>query len=173
MEILDFTKGNAIGVTGVAPQASLVGLRLIAGSITAKEKAEALAWRSDIIDIKSNSWGWHDSGDALYSLDPLVADALTDGTRNGRDGLGVIYVWAGGNGRQNGDYSNYEGYNNAPETISVGAVDSNKKQSYYSESGANVLVTNITLHGLMSCPWRALNLFFWDCLLIGNGFCHQ
>ncbi|MFP6872421.1 MAG: S8 family peptidase [Verrucomicrobiales bacterium] len=132
--------GNAIGVTGVAPQASLVGLRLIAGSITAKEEAEALAWRNDIIDIKSNSWGWHDSGDALYSLDPLVADALIDGTQNGRDGLGVIYVWAGGNGRQNGDYSNYDGHNNAPETISVGAVDSSKQQSYYSESGANVLV---------------------------------
>ena len=130
---------NLIGVTGAAPQASLVGLRLIADSFTPVDTAEALAWRNDAIDIKSNSWGEFDSG-LFHPLDPLVADALEEGTRNGRNGLGVIYVWAGGNGREDGDYSNYEGYNNAPETISVGAINYKRSQSYYSESGANILV---------------------------------
>ena len=130
---------NLIGVTGAAPQASLVGLRLIADSFTPVDTAEALAWRNDAIDIKSNSWGESDSG-LFHPLDPLVADALEEGTRNGRNGLGVIYVWAGGNGREDGDYSNYEGYNNASETISVGAINYNRSQSYYSESGANILV---------------------------------
>ncbi|MBU26328.1 MAG: hypothetical protein CMD99_09925 [Gammaproteobacteria bacterium] len=130
---------NSIGVTGAAPEANLVGLRLIADSFTPVDTAEALAWRNDAIDIKSNSWGNFDSG-LFHLLDPLVADALEEGTRNGRNGLGVIYVWAGGNGREDGDYSNYEGYNNAPETISVGAINYKRSQSYYSESGANILV---------------------------------
>ena len=132
---------NSIGVTGAAPQASLVGLRLIAGDTSAAEDAEALTWQTGIIDISSNSWGEFDSGDDLYPLDPLVAAAFTSGTQNGRDGRGVIYLWAAGNGRAEGDYSNYEGYNNAPETISVGAVNFNREQAAYSESGANVLVS--------------------------------
>ncbi len=131
---------NSIGLTGAAPQASLVGLRLIAGDTSAIEDAEALTWQPDIIDISSNSWGEFDGGDDLYPLDPLVAAAFTNGTQNGRGGKGIIYLWAAGNGRAEGDYSNYEGYNNAPETISVGAVNFNRKQSAYSESGANVLV---------------------------------
>ncbi len=131
---------NSIGVTGAAPQASLVGLRLIAGDTTVAEDAEALAWHTDVIDISSNSWGEFDGGDDLYPLDPLVADAFTHSAQNGRGGRGVIYLWAAGHGREFNDYSNYEGYNNAPETISVGAVNYNRQQSYYSESGANVLV---------------------------------
>jgi subtilisin family serine protease/subtilisin-like proprotein convertase family protein len=131
---------NSIGVTGAAPLAGLVGLRLIAGDTTVAEDAEALAWRTDVIDISSNSWGEFDSGDDLYPLDPLVADAFAHSVQNGRGGRGVIYLWAAGNGREFDDYSNYEGYNNAPETISVGAVNYNRQQSYYSEPGANVLV---------------------------------
>lgn len=131
---------NSIGVTGAAPQAGLVGLRLIAGDTTAVEDAEALAWQTDVIDISSNSWGEFDSGDDLYPLDPLVADAFAHSAQNGRGGHGVIYIWAAGNGREFNDYSNYEGYNNAPETISVGAVNYNGQQTYYSEPGANVLV---------------------------------
>ena len=131
---------NSIGVTGAAPRASLVGLRLIAGDTSAAEDAEALTWQTGIIDISSNSWGEFDSGDELYPLDPLVSAAFADGVESGRDGRGVIYLWAAGNGRDQGDYSNYEGYNNAPETISVGAVDYTSQQTFYSESGANVLV---------------------------------
>ena len=131
---------NGIGISGAAPRATLVGLRLIAGDTSAAEDAEALTWETGIIDISSNSWGEFDSGDELYPLDPLVAAAFVNGTENGRGGRGIIYVWAAGNGRDQGDYSNYEGYNNAPETISVGAVDYSRQQAFYSESGANVLV---------------------------------
>ena len=131
---------NGIGISGAAPRASLVGLRLIAGDTSAAEDAEALTWATGIIDISSNSWGEFDSGDDLYLLDPLVAAAFVNGTQTGREGRGTVYVWAAGNGRDQGDYSNYEGYNNAPETISVGAVDYSRQQAFYSESGANVLV---------------------------------
>ena len=96
---------------------------------------------SSIIDISSNSWGEFDGGDDLYPLDPLVAAAFAHSVQNGRGGRGVIYLWAAGNGREFNDYSNYEGYNNAPETISVGAVNFNREQAAYSESGANVLVS--------------------------------
>ena len=132
---------NGIGVSGVAPEASLVGLRLIAGNTTDQEDGEAIAWRTDVIDVSSNSWGPIDADDELFAPGPLVSAAFVDGVTNGRDGKGVIYVWAAGNGRDDGDYSNYDGYNNRIETISVGAVAFNGKQSFYSESGANLLIS--------------------------------
>ncbi len=131
---------NALGVTGAAPRATLVGLRLIAGDTTPAEDAEALTWEQGIIDISSNSWGESDEGDDLYPLDPLVASAFASGVAAGRGGLGTVYVWAAGNGRDLDDRSNYEGYNNAPETISVGAIDYTGEQAWYSESGANLIV---------------------------------
>ncbi|MEM1085862.1 MAG: S8 family peptidase [Verrucomicrobiota bacterium] len=132
---------NGVGVSGAAPQAELVGLRLIADSTTDAEDAEALAWRTDVIDISSNSWGQGDSGFEFFSMGPLTTAALANGVTNGRNGKGTIYVWAGGNGRDDGDYANYDGYNNAVETIAVGAIDFSGEQSWYSESGANLLIS--------------------------------
>jgi len=131
---------NSIGISGAAPEASLVGLRLIANDTTDQEDAEAIAWRTDVIDISSNSWGPDDSGEDFFKAGALTQAAFVDGVTNGRGGEGTIYVWAGGNGRDDGDYSNYDAYNNRTETISVGAVAFNGRQTWYSESGANLLV---------------------------------
>lgn len=131
---------NGVGVTGVAPEATLVGMRLISASTTDQQEAEAMAWRNNLIHVKNNSWGPQDTGKLLEAPGPLTLAAMRDAVANGRDGKGTIFVWAGGNGRTTGDNSNYDGYANQIQTIAVGASNSNGVQASYSEPGANLLV---------------------------------
>lgn len=129
---------NGIGISGAAPEATLVGMRLIADITTDAEDAEAMNWKSDIIQVKSNSWGPYTSYDGPGAL---AAAALANSALNGRGGLGTIFLWAGGNDGDSGDNANYDGYANSIYAICVGAIDSAGQQSYYSEPGANVLIS--------------------------------
>jgi len=131
---------NNLGVSGVAPEAGLVGLRLIAASVTDAEEGEAMTWENDEIFISSNSWGPDDAGDLLTAPGALTLAAFESGVTNGRGGLGTIFVWAGGNGRDADDNSNYDGYSNSIYTIAVGAMDDAGGPAWYSEPGANVVV---------------------------------
>ena len=44
-----------------------------------------------------------------------------NGATTGRDGQRTIWLWAGGNGGDVGDNSNYDGYANSIYTIAIGA----------------------------------------------------
>lgn len=131
---------NALGVSGAAPSATLVGLRILAAPVTDAQEADALAHRNDVIAIKSNSWGVPDDGSTLDGPGPLTQAALAQAVQTGRGGKGTIFVFAGGNGLEVGDDSNYDGYANAIETIAVGAVSDRGEQASYSEPGANLVV---------------------------------
>lgn len=130
---------NGLGVCGVAPLAKIASLRLIAKPSTDAQEASAFAFRNEAIAIKSNSWGPDDIGtiDGPGRLGKLM---LQKAALQGRGGLGTIFVWAGGNGRQENDNSNYDGYANSIYTIAVGAVGDDGIQADYSESGANLVV---------------------------------
>jgi kexin len=130
---------NGVGVTGAAPYASLIGINLLSNSTDANEAA-ALVWRKNVIDIYSNSWGPSDAGTDLNPVPAVVEAAILDGVTTGRGGKGNIYSWAGGNGLDDADNSNYDGYANSRYTIAVGAITNLGRQSWYSESGANLLV---------------------------------
>ncbi len=132
---------NGIGICGAAPEATIVGLRLIAAPETDEDEAGAFLHRNDIIQVKSNSWGPDDTGDVVEGPGPLAAAALAAGARSGRGGLGTVVVWAGGNGLEDLDDSNYDGYANSIYVIATGAVTDRGTQAYYSESGANLLIT--------------------------------
>ena len=67
--------------------------------------------------------------------------ALTDGVTNGRDGKGVIFVFAAGNDYGTGDDTNFAGLVNSRLTISVGAVGKDGFHSSYSTPGAALFVT--------------------------------
>ena len=133
--------GNGVGVTGSAPHAGLAGIRLIAGGVTDATEANALTYQKANVDVYSNSWGPSDNGQTLAGPGPMLLAALADGVTNGRGGLGNVYTWAAGNGLQNNDNANYDGYANSRYTIAVAAVDDRGDQSYYSEPGAPILVT--------------------------------
>jgi len=132
---------NGIGITGVAPNAFLAGLRLTANSTDDLMEADALSYLNNSIHIYNNSWGPLDNGSTKKAPDPLAAMALHLGVTQGRKGLGNIYVWAGGNGGQLRDNVNYDGYASSRYTIAVAAIDHNGKQAFYSESGASLLVS--------------------------------
>jgi hypothetical protein len=58
---------NAIGISGVAPQSTLAGLRLVSdeAEVDDSQEAEAFAHSNQVIHIKSNSWGPFDTGDIV------------------------------------------------------------------------------------------------------------
>lgn len=128
-------QNNGICGRGVAPSASIVGLRLIAGPTYDYEEAQALSHRNDRVRIYSNSWGPTDDGMHLSGPGQVTKAALKQGYESGNG----IFVWAGGNGRQSQDNSNYDGYANSPYTLAIGAINHYGQQSYYSESGANLM----------------------------------
>jgi kexin len=66
---------------------------------------------------------------------------VLSGLTSGRNGLGTVYVWAGGNGGpRRGDNSNYEGYANFRGVMAVCAVNAAGRQPPYSDPGANLWV---------------------------------
>jgi len=133
------TGNNSLGVSGAAPAATLAGIRLIAANTTDRQDADALSFKSQDIDIYSNSWGPPDNG-RLAGPAPLTLAALRNGVATGRGGLGSIYVWAAGNGLGANDNVNYDGWANSRYTIAVSAIDNRGVQAPYSEPGAPILV---------------------------------
>jgi subtilisin-like proprotein convertase family protein len=133
--------GNGIGTSGVAPEASLVGLRMLGNTIDDEVEGAALAHEEQAIHIKSSSWGPSDRTTEPDGPAELAIAALEHGARTGRGGLGTLYVWAAGNGRDDGDLSNLDGYANSIYTIAVGAVTDMGKITDYGELGANVLIS--------------------------------
>jgi hypothetical protein len=131
---------NGIGITGAAPSAKLVSLRVLAASATPVAEAKMLTYEPRRIPIKSSSWGPADDG-SIFQLPAILADALQFAGENGRSGRGVILIWAGGNGKRQGDDSNYDGYANSIYTIATGAVNPKGNGTYYSEPGANLVVS--------------------------------
>lgn len=134
---------NNEGVVGVAPGAELVGVRIVAAPSDDELESQALGHLFDAdndIDIYSNSWGPSDNGFTKEGPGPLTQAVFKAATERGRNGLGSIYVWSAGNGKGNGDNSNYDGYTNSIYTIAVGALGNNGRSAIYSESGANVML---------------------------------
>lgn len=132
---------NNEGVSGVAPRSQFSGLRLIAGSVSDSQEAESVAYSNQHLFVKSNSWGPFDAVDNLEAPGPLTRAALSNSTVTGRSGRGTIHVWAGGNGLEQNDNSNYDGYANSIYTIAIAAVNNHGQQSWFSEPGANLVVT--------------------------------
>ncbi|MEM8874209.1 MAG: S8 family serine peptidase [Planctomycetota bacterium] len=147
--------GNGVGVSGAAPQAQLAGLRLISDFEPDSVEAQALTWNNDDIDIFSNSWGPADFAH-LEGPGPLTAAALASTATTGRDGLGGIITWAGGNGG-NSDNSNYDGYANSRHTIAVGAINNFGDRASYSERGSNLLVVAPSDGGSRDIVTTAIN----------------
>lgn len=136
---------------GVAYGASFSGARLISKPVTDATEAMALTKDLDTNDVFSCSWGPRDDGKALVGPGPVMKDAFESAIRLGRKGKGTIYVWAGGNGREYQDNSNYDGYANNIYTIAVAAVSSSGVVSHYSEPGASLLISAPSSPGGIVC----------------------
>ncbi|MEJ6717469.1 MAG: S8 family serine peptidase [Akkermansiaceae bacterium] len=131
---------NGEGISGVAPRADLSGIRLLGDLVDDADEATALSFMNDVIDVYNNSWGPDDTTLDLEGPGTQTLGALQAGAETGRGGLGVVYVWAAGDGGEIGDNSNYDGYANSKYTIAVGSVDDSGRIATYSEPGANIVV---------------------------------
>lgn len=134
-------RANGVCGVGVAPLSRLAGIRLIAEPISDAVEAHGLTYFDGNISIYSNSWGPPDDGRRLDGPGPLTEIAMTRAVQEGRNGLGVVYVWAAGNGRAELDSCNYDGFANNRKVIPVAAVDFLAKNTYYSEWCSSLLVS--------------------------------
>lgn len=134
---------NNRGVAGVAPEARLMGLRLIAGPADDEAEGIAMAWqpRGIVTHVSSNSWGPADDAQDLGRSGPLRMAGMRKAVTEYRNGLGTIFVISAGNGRGAGDNSSYDGFSSSRYAIGVAAVNRNGEQSSYSENGMNVAIS--------------------------------
>lgn len=135
--------GNGIGITGAAPLARLLGVRLLGGSVTDLNEAAALGRRPDVVQISSNSWGPDDDGATVSGPGSATLAAMRSAVTTGRGGRGVVYFVAAGNGRSDGDHAGYDGYSGSRYVIAVGATTNRGVQTSFSESGPQVLCVAI------------------------------
>jgi len=128
---------NNLGIKGVAPKATLVGLNAFSTGY-ADDFADALYNENRDIDISSNSW--NDDPGILYDESPELI-AIEEGVLNGRIGKGVVYVFAAGNEREDGYNSNWNRELNNPYVITAASLNAHGKYSSYSNPGANILIS--------------------------------
>jgi subtilisin-like proprotein convertase family protein len=74
-----------------------------------------------------------------YGLTNGVNRLLKTGVTIGREGKGIIYVFAAGNEWAEGDNVNFDGWLNSIYTISVGALSPDGTHAYYSSAGSAVV----------------------------------
>ena len=109
---------NKLCGVGVAFNSTIGGIRMLDGKISDTIEGMALSFALDKVDIFSSSWGPTDDGATVEGPGKLASEALVKGVTEGRDGKGVVYVWASGNGGSHEDDCNCDGYTSSIYTLS-------------------------------------------------------
>jgi subtilisin family serine protease len=119
------TGGNGIGVSGVAQQASIMGLRFLGGSQgsgTLEDAIKAIDYATENgAQIMSNSWGGGGFSQAMF-------DAISRANDKG-----ILFVAAAGNsGSDNDKKAQYPANYELPNVLTVAATDSADKLASFS-----------------------------------------
>ncbi|KAL3883504.1 hypothetical protein ACJMK2_029761 [Sinanodonta woodiana] len=130
---------NDVCGCGIAYNARIGGLRILDGEVTGLLEAKALLYHNQYIDIASASWGPKDDGKTMEAPTKACASALTQAVNEGRKGLGTIFVWATGNGGNNGDCCGADGYVGSIESISIGSVTDQGQKPYFMEECSSTM----------------------------------
>ncbi|OEU23283.1 subtilisin-like protein, partial [Fragilariopsis cylindrus CCMP1102] len=105
----------------------------------------SLAYKVNTFDISQNSIGSPacSAGQLTQgnNMDIDTIDALATGVTEGRNGKGIVFVFASGNKFYEGEDINMSGWTNSRYTITVGAVGKDGKHTDYSTPGAALMVT--------------------------------
>jgi subtilisin-like proprotein convertase family protein len=139
------------GIVGVAYNATLVSIYspLKYGATYITEITNAFNY-AKTLDVLNNSWGfgnllsagtnWAFLDNAGSSEFAPAFKALKELASEGRKGLGTIVVQSAGNGYDFGDDTNLHNFQNSRYVITVGATDYLGASSYFSTTGASILV---------------------------------
>jgi subtilisin-like proprotein convertase family protein len=128
------TANNGIGGCGAAPGAEL-SLQYWG---TSSEIAEGFAFRNDLNDIKSNSWGYAGPG-WLINLPSVEREGMRQAVLTGRGGRGTVMVFANGNSGTI-ERSDIGGHSASRWAIPVAAIGDQDRFSWYTEQGCNNLI---------------------------------
>ncbi|WP_442481668.1 S8 family serine peptidase [Aeoliella sp. SH292] len=136
---------NGKGITGVAYDATLTGIRLIGSDILGVTSSDedyynAMTHRMDIIDIYNNSWGFS-NGRAITDIPPFMMQGLIDAVFLGRNRLGVIHVNASGNSADIDDRTDHDSFASSMYTISITGFGPTGTAVGYAEGGSSIWVT--------------------------------
>lgn len=124
---------NGIQIAGLAPEVSLVSLShplTIGSTERVAQLASGFGYATTHgIDVINNSWG--DQGGKFYQKmhSSLLEESIQNALTNGRNGRGMVVVFASGN--HAGQRTDYPGYM-FPNALIVGSISSNLKRSYFS-----------------------------------------
>jgi len=135
------TGNNSICSIGIAYNAGIGGIRMLDGPITDSLEAKSLSLNNQHIDIYSASWGPTDNGEQLDGPDRLAEQAMKNGVKRGRNGLGSIFTWASGNGGIYGDTCACDGYVNSIYTFAISSTTDQETKPWYLEECTSVLAT--------------------------------
>uniref|UniRef100_A0A1I8EX92 P/Homo B domain-containing protein n=1 Tax=Wuchereria bancrofti TaxID=6293 RepID=A0A1I8EX92_WUCBA len=138
------TPNNSFCGVGIAYNAKIGGIRMLDGKITDRIEAEALNYNINYIDIFSASWGPMDDGKTVEGPGRLTQKAILKGIQQGRNGKGVIYVWASGNGGMQDDDCSCDGYMDSIYTLSVSSVTEDGTSPWYAEKCAATLTSTFS-----------------------------
>jgi len=142
---------NSQGVSGVAPEATLVGFRMLSSQdpdgTDDAEDADMMSRGKDILDVKNASWGTGATAYEMMPAGPLMEAARQAATATGRGGKGTVYVWSAGNGRDSGEQGQKDGATNSMHVTTVAGVDNKGALAYYSEGGSHIVVSAPTSGG--------------------------
>lgn len=136
---------NSLGVSGVAPEATLVGFRMLStqdpdGTDDA-EDADMMTRGKDILDVKNASWGTGAPAYTMTPAGPLMEAARQNATSTGRGGKGTVFVWSAGNGREAGEQGQKDGSTNSMHVTTVAAIANTGALATYSEGGSHLVVS--------------------------------
>lgn len=149
-------KNSYCGV-GVAYNAKVSGIRTLSGTLTDADQAAAANYAFNDTQIYSCSWGPRDDGQTMETPPQIVMDAFENGAKNGRHGLGSIFVFAAGNGGTSEDNCNFDGYTNSIYTITVAGIQRDGSHPAYSEKCSAVLISMWSgehYAGIYTADWK-------------------
>ncbi|XP_063600143.1 neuroendocrine convertase 1-like [Penaeus indicus] len=132
---------NKICGVGVAYGAKVGGVRMLDGLVSDTIEGSALGHALDKVDIVTCSWGPTDDGRRVEGPGKLAKEAIKQGVEMGRQGKGIFYVWASGNGGSSGDNCNCDGYTSSIYTLSISSASESGKFPWYGERCASTLAS--------------------------------
>ena len=134
-------RDNSLGVRGVAPRATIYGYNVLWNPpyIVAADVYDAMAREAATTAVSNNSWG-QTASPGLSPFTRLWEMTVESGITTGFGGKGVSYVWAAGNGAEEGDNANFDEFVNHYGVTAVCSVNDQGERPPYSEEGANLWI---------------------------------
>ena len=153
---------NKIGIKGIASGSNIIFLKYktnMSDSETIELFKKAQEFGADIINC---SWG-------TYDVSPTVKEEIQNLAKNGRNGKGIIIVFAAGNDDQ--DMGNDESA--IPEVIAVGSTNKYNLRAWYSNYGKNLDIVapggyNLGITTLDSSGDKGVGILSKDYLLAND-----